>query len=157
MSSEGAAHPLPAGYEISTDRSRIDVDFVHRYLSEESYWSPGIARDAVEQMIDNSLLNFGVFAADGHQVGFARVVGDGVTFAYIADVFVATALKGRGIGKALITTVLAHPYLDVRRVLLATMDAHKLYAQFDFYPLIRPDRFMEKLLPGVREKLAAAP
>jgi GNAT superfamily N-acetyltransferase len=151
------AYLLPPGYEISTDRNRIDVDFVHRYLSEESYWSPGIARDAVERMIGNSLLNFGVFGPGGEQVGFARVIGDGETFAYVADVFVTTALKGRGIGKALMTTVLAHPYLNVRRVLLATMDAHSLYAKFDFYPLIRPDRFMEKLLPGVREKLAAAP
>lgn len=158
MSSDvGASYPLPTGYEITTDRSRIDVGFVHRYLSEESYWSPGISRDSVERMIANSLLNFGVFGRDGKQVGFARVAGDGETFAYIADVFIVTALKGRGLGKALMTAVLAHPYLNVRRVLLATMDAHSLYRKFDFEPLIRPDRFLERLLPGVREKLAAAP
>jgi N-acetylglutamate synthase-like GNAT family acetyltransferase len=158
MSSEdGASYPLPPGYEISTDKARIDVDFVHRYLSEESYWSAGISLESVERALANSLLNFGVFGPDGKQVGFARVTGDGETFAYIADVFIATALKGRGLGKALMTAVLAHPYLKVRRVLLATMDAHSLYAKFDFQPMIRPDRFLERLLPGVREKLAAAP
>ena len=158
MSSEDVpSHPLPAGFEISTDPARIDVDFVHRFLSEESYWSPGISRESMERALANSLLLFGVFGPDGTQVGFARVTGDGETFAYIADVFVATALKGRGIGKALMATVLAHPYLNVRRVLLATMDAHQLYAKFGFHPLVRPDRFMERLLPGVREKLAAAP
>ena len=108
-------------------------------------------------MYKRQLLAFGVFGPDGKQVGFARVVGDGETFAYIADVFVATTLKGRGIGKALMAELLAHPHLKVRRVLLATMDAHALYAKFDFLPLIRPDRFLERLAPGVRDALKAAP
>ena len=158
MSSEdGATHPLPPGFEISTDKARVDLDFVHRYLCEESYWSPGIARDSVARSIANALLVFGVYAADNHQVGFARVLGDGETFCYISDVFIATAHKGKGLGKALMATLLAHPDLKVRRVLLATMDAHALYAKFDFRPLVRPDRFMERLAPGVRDALKAAP
>jgi GNAT superfamily N-acetyltransferase len=81
-----------------------------------------------------------------------------VTFAYVADVFVDPAVRGLGLGKALFSAVISHPYLNgIRRVLLATMDAHELYVKFDFQPLVRPDRFMERLAPGVREKLAAAP
>ena len=159
MSSEtGASYALPVGFEISTDRARIDVDFVHGYLSEESYWARDVTRDVVVTMIGNSLLCFGLYGADGRQVGFARVVGDGATFAYIADVFIDPSVRGQGLGKALFSTVIAHPHLNgIRRVLLATMDAHELYAKFDFQSLIRPDRFMERLAPGVRDALKAAP
>jgi GNAT superfamily N-acetyltransferase len=153
-----AGFALPAGYEISTDRVRLDVDYIDRFLRLESYWARDVNRDVVVMMIGNSLLNFGLYGPGGRQVGFARVVGDGVTFAYIADVFIDPSVRGQGLGKALFSTVIAHPFLNgIRRVLLATMDAHDLYAKFDFQPLVRPDRFMERLAPGVREKLAAAP
>jgi GNAT superfamily N-acetyltransferase len=159
MSSEvPVSFPLPTGFEVSTDVTRLDVDYIDRFLRLESYWARDVTRDIVVTMIEKSLLCFGLFAADGRQVGFARVVGDGVTFAYIADVFIDPSVRGQGLGKALFSTVIAHPFLNgIRRVLLATMDAHDLYAKFDFQPLVRPDRFMERLAPGVRDALKAAP
>src|SRR5688572_21103852 len=124
MTEDPPTHPLPAGYEISTDRMRLDVDYIFRFLSVDSYWARDVTRDVVVTMIGNSLLNFGLYGPDGKQVGFARVVGDGATFAYIADVFIDPGLKGCGLGKALFSTVIGHPYLNgIRRVLLATMDA----------------------------------
>jgi GNAT superfamily N-acetyltransferase len=159
MSSEvPVSFPLPRGFEVSTDVTRLDVDYIDRFLRLESYWARDVTRDIVVTMIEKSLLCFGLFTADGRQVGFARVVGDGVTFAYIADVFIDPSVRGQGLGKALFSTVIAHPFLNgIRRVLLATMDAHDLYAKFDFQPLVRPDRFMERLAPGVRDALKAAP
>jgi GNAT superfamily N-acetyltransferase len=159
MSSEApVSFPLPTGFEVSTDVARLDVDYIDRFLRLESYWARDVTRDIVVTMIEKSLLCFGLYVSDGRQVGFARVVGDGVTFAYIADVFIDPSVRGQGLGKALFSTVIAHPFLNgIRRVLLATMDAHDLYAKFDFQPLVRPDRFMERLAPGVRDALKAAP
>lgn len=135
------------GYTISTDRSRLDVDAIHRFLTEDAYWSPGIARDVVERAIANSLC-FGLHAPDGSLAGFARVVGDRATFAYLADVFVLPAHRGRGLGKWLVETVLAHP--DVRgmsRIRLVTDDAQGLYARFGFEPIGHPERHMERRNP----------
>lgn len=133
------------GYEISTDQDRIDVDMVFHYLSEESYWCPGILRSVVEKSIDNSLC-FGAFHGEA-QVGFARVITDKATFALVADVFVLEPHRGKGLSKWLMQEVIGHPDLQgLRRLLLLTSDAHSLYAQFGFTEIGNAWRFME-LLP----------
>jgi GNAT superfamily N-acetyltransferase len=140
-------------YTITTDRARFDVDAIHAFLSR-SYWSPGVPRATVERAIANSLA-FGVF--DGvEQVGFARVVTDRATFAYLADVYVLEGHRGQGLGRRLVETILAHEDLQgLRRFLLATRDAHGLYAGFGFKPLAAPDRMMEILDPQVYERSPA--
>jgi GNAT superfamily N-acetyltransferase len=118
--------------EISADKDRLDLDVIHRFLSEEAYWSKGVARERVERQIEHSLC-FGAYADDGAQVGFTRVVTDYATFAWVCDVFVLDHARGQGVGKALIAAVVGHELLhDVRRMMLATEDAHGLYEQFGF-------------------------
>lgn len=119
----------------------MDIDVIHRYLSEESYWAKGIPRDVCEQSIANSFC-FGAFDGES-QVGFARVVTDYATFAYLADVFVLPSHRGRGIAKQIMQAVMAHPELHgLRRWHLVTRDAHSLYAQFGFAKLDAPERHM---------------
>lgn len=131
------------GLVFSTDRARLDIGLIHGFLSRESYWVPGIHRDLVETAIANSLC-FGVYD-EGRQLGFARVVTDGAGFAYLGDVFVVDAARGRGLGKRLMAFVMAHPQLQrVRRFMLATRDAHELYARHGFAPLANPDAFLER-------------
>jgi GNAT superfamily N-acetyltransferase len=133
-------------YEISTDRARIDRGLVHRFLSTESYWARGVPREVVDRCIDNSLC-FGVYH-EGGQVGFARVVTDRAAIAYLGDVFVVAAHRGRGLGKWLVATVMAHPDLQgLRRFMLGTEDAHSLYEEFGFRPLEHPERMMEIARP----------
>ena len=140
-------------YEISTDRARLDVALIHRWLSEDSYWAKGVPRDVVERSIENALC-FGIYDGNGAQIGFARVITDKATFAYLADVFVLEAHRGKGLSKTLMAEILAHPELqDLRRWLLATWDAHGLYAQFGFTPLDRPERIMERRDPDVYARL----
>lgn len=128
-------------YLISTDPSLLDLELVHRFLSEEAYWSPGVPRDVVERSIEHSL-NFGLYR-EKDQVGFARVVTDCATFAWVADVFVIEAHRGHGLGKWLMETVVAHPDLrTLRRWLLATVDAHGLYEPLGFRPIADHPRFM---------------
>jgi GNAT superfamily N-acetyltransferase len=130
------------GYAISTDRDRLDLDVVHGFLST-AYWSKGIPREVVERAIDNSL-PFGLYADGGQQVGFARMVTDLATFAWLADVFVLERHRGHGLGTWLVGTALSHPGLEgVRRFDLATADAHSLYARFGFQPA-DPGRMMER-------------
>jgi GNAT superfamily N-acetyltransferase len=130
-------------YTISDDPARVDVDSVHRYLSRESYWARGVPRDVVERSIAGSL-PFGVYAPDGSLAGFARAVTDRAVFAYVADVFVLEAHRGRGLGVWLMETMIAHPDLrGLRRWILFTEDAHGLYERFGFGPPALPDRFME--------------
>lgn len=132
--------------EISSDPNRLDVALIHRWLSEESYWARGRSMELVQRSIANSLC-FGVYHG-GRQIGFARVVTDRTTFAWLADVFVLDGYRGRGYGKSLVAAALAHPELQgLRRWLLATKDAHTLYEQFDFTP-VPPDRFMERRDPN---------
>ncbi|HEX8299759.1 MAG TPA: GNAT family N-acetyltransferase [Rubricoccaceae bacterium] len=134
------------GYVRSDDRARLDFAAVHAALAA-SYWSPGIARETVERAAAGSL-TFGLYAPKGEQVGYARVVTDRATFAYLADVYVLEAHRGRGLGRWLVEGVLAHPDLEgLRRWMLATRDAHGLYASFGFAPLAAPDRFMEQTQP----------
>ena len=120
-------------YEISNDPGRLDLDRVHRFLSTEAYWSPGVSREVVERSIANSL-PFGVYSEEtGEQVGFARVVTDYATFAWIADVYIEAAHRGHGLGKRLVAEILEHPDLQgLRRWLLGTADAHELYRRFGF-------------------------
>ena len=127
--------------EITTDQSRIDVDVVHRFLSESAYWALGRPRATVERSIRNSLC-FCVFC-DGQQVGFARVVSDRAVFAYLMDVFILPQWRGQGLSKDLMAAILAHPDLQgLKLFLLRTSDAHGLYAQFGFEPIDRPDNLM---------------
>src|SRR5262245_58630952 len=127
---------MSASISIDTDPTRLDVDLIHRVLAE-SYWARGIPREPVERAIRGSLC-FGAYEGD-RQVGFARAVTDLATFAYLADVYVVDSHRGRGIGKALVAAVLAHPSLQgLRRWMLATRDAHALYARHGFTPLAAP-------------------
>jgi GNAT superfamily N-acetyltransferase len=136
-----------APYEITCDTTRLDIDAIHRFLSE-SYWSTGIPRSVLERAIANSIC-FGVLL-HGQQVGFARVVTDKATFGYLADVYILPEHRSRGLARRLIEQVLAHPELQgLRRMVLATRDAHALYAKFGFTPLAAPDRFMERHNPDV--------
>jgi GNAT superfamily N-acetyltransferase len=134
---------MPAEYEISTDPSRLDVERVHRFLSTEAYWSPGVAREVVERSIEHSM-PFGVYLGD-EQVGFARVVTDRATFAWVADVYIEAGHRGHGLGKRLVAAMLEHPELQgLRRWMLGTADAHGLYRQFGFDGLVRAERFMAR-------------
>ena len=135
-----------AELRIGTDFADVDLDVVHGFLSRDAYWCRGITRERVERAARHSLC----FSAllDGAQVGFARVVTDRATFGYLADVFVLPAHRGQGISQAMMAAILAHPELQgLRRFLLATSDAHGLYAKYDFQPITRPDRFMERYRP----------
>jgi GNAT superfamily N-acetyltransferase len=130
-----------ADYEVSTDAARLDTDMIHRFLSEESYWAKGRAREVTERAIANSL-PFGVYLGD-QQAGFARVVTDTITFAWLADVFVLPEHRGRGVGKLLVKTVLADPrFAGMKRWSLGTADAHELYRRFGFSEPVNPGRFM---------------
>lgn len=131
--------------EIDASRDRLDLSVIHAFLTD-SYWSPGIPRATVERAIEGSL-NFGLYRemhGKSAQIGFARVVTDGATFAYVADVFVLPDFRGAGLATWLVTTALTHPALQgLRRLLLATKDAHAVYVRCGFVPLARPERFME--------------
>ena len=129
-------------YEISTDRSRLDLPRVHRFLSTEAYWSPGVSFETVERSVAGSL-PFGVYTEGGEQVGFARVVTDYATFAWIADVYIEAEHRGHGLGKRLVEAILAEPELQgLRRWLLATADAHELYRRYGFDAVQNTGRFM---------------
>jgi GNAT superfamily N-acetyltransferase len=131
------------GFLFSTDRSRVDIDLVHEFLSRESYWVPGIRREFVERAIEHSIC-CGVYENE-RQIAFARVISDCAGFAWLADVFVVAEHRGGGIGKRLIAFVLEHPDLQrIRRFMLATRDAHGLYDGFGFTPLAHPERLMER-------------
>ena len=131
---------------ISTDRARLDVDWIHASL-RETYWAKGIPRDVVERSLANSMV-FGAYDGE-RQIAVARVITDHATFAYLADVFVDPAYRGRGIGVALMRAIRAHPDLqNLRRWLLATANAHGLYQKFGFTPLAEPSRFMEITSPN---------
>ena len=130
--------------EISTDKSRLDVDMIHKFLAEESYWVKNISRRDVESCIENSLC-FGVYL-DGGQIGFARLVTDYVRFAHLLDVFILPAHRGAGFGKLLMQQIMSHPKLKtITRFTLGTADAHGLYRQFGFAAPAHPERQMELL------------
>jgi GNAT superfamily N-acetyltransferase len=128
-------------YTVSTDPARLDIDLVHRFLSTQAYWAIDVPRTIVETAIGNSL-NFGAYLGDA-QIGYARVVTDRSTFAWLCDVFVLPEHRGRGVSRLLMDAVMAHPELaGLRNFVLATRDAHGLYAKFGFTPLAEPERWM---------------
>lgn len=129
------------GFIFSDDRNKIDPIAIHHYLSTQSYWAENIPLDIVERSIENSLC-FGIYK-DTKQIGFARWITDKATFAYLADVYVEEIYRGQGLSKKLMSLMLFHKDLQgLRRYMLATQDAHGLYAQFGFKPIEHPDRLM---------------
>ncbi len=137
-------------YTVSTDNERLEINTVHDFLANHSYWAQGRSIDTVRQALDNSF-NFGLYL-NKKQIGFARVVTDYATFAWIADVFVLPEHRGQGLSKWLMELILSHPDLQgFRRWVLATKDAHTLYERFGFIPLHRPERWMERPDPNMRE------
>jgi GNAT superfamily N-acetyltransferase len=137
-------------YTISTDQQRLDIELIHRYLSTSTYWATGRPLDVVRRSLAHSLC-FGLYL-DGVQVGFARVITDYATFAWIADVFVLDAHRGQGLGVWMMEVILAHPDLQgFRRWALATKDAQELYRRFGFAELTRPERWMERRDPTTEE------
>jgi GNAT superfamily N-acetyltransferase len=137
-------------YSISTDKDLLNVDHIHSFLSQ-TYWAEGIPREIVAKSIEGSMC-FGVYHKE-NQVGFARMITDQATFAYLADVFITPTHRGKGLSKWLVETILSHPELQgLRRILLATRDAHGLYEQFGFTPLTIPERWMNIHFPNVYKK-----
>lgn len=134
-------------FTISTDPESLQIEAIHRFLSEESYWARERTREQTEQAIKNSL-PFGVYSGE-NQIGFARVVTDYATFAYLGDVYILEAYRGRGLSKWLMEVITNHPDLQgFRRWVLATRDAHTLYEKFGFTALKFPARWMEKAAPN---------
>jgi GNAT superfamily N-acetyltransferase len=134
---------LLAGYDISTDPARLDHALIHEWLSTDAYWAMGRPREKQDRAIANSL-NFGVYdSATGAQIGYARVVTDQTTFAWLCDVYIARGSRGQGLGHALVTAVRDHlaPF-GLRRVMLATADAHEVYAKVGFASLEKPEKWM---------------
>jgi GNAT superfamily N-acetyltransferase len=145
-----------AGYRISADVGAMDLDAIHAYLSG-SYWAKEIPKQRLAKALSGSLC-FGVFSEENAQVGFARVVTDRATFAYLCDVYVLEEHRGRGLAAWLMEAVVAHQDLQgLRRFVLATRDAHGLYEKFGFVPLARPEIFMEINRPGIYSAEAVGP
>jgi len=137
-------------YSISTDKSRLDLDFIHGFLAA-CYWAEGIPREVVQRSIDNALC-FGVFHGN-QQVGFARVITDYATYAYIGDVFIVESHRGRGLATRMMKAIMEHADLQgLRRWSLVTDDAHGLYRQFGFTPLANPQKYMELRDPDVYKR-----
>ena len=131
------------GYSIDPDPARLDVELLHKWLSTDAYWAMGRSRETVERSIAHSLV-YGLYAPDGHQVGFARVVTDRAVFAYLCDVYVDPSARGGGLGTWFVKSVCDAVRADgVRRLMLATADAHGLYAKLGFTPLTEPHKWME--------------
>ena len=137
----GSVHETMSGYIVSTDKSKLNIDVIHSFLTT-SYWAKGIPFTIVEQCIENSLC-FGAYHNED-QIGFARIVSDFSTFAYLADVFVLEDYRGKGVGKLIMNEIMAHPQLQgLRRFMLATRDAHGLYEKYGFVVTKNPERIME--------------
>jgi len=136
-----------ADYLISTNNDLLDISMIHEFLAN-SYWATGIPRDIVQRSIENSLA-FGVYKGP-QQIGFARVITDYATYAYLGDVFVLEAFRGHGLGLWLMEIIVSHPRLQgLRRWSLLTKDAHRLYERVGFTPIAAPDRYMEKTVPNI--------
>jgi GNAT superfamily N-acetyltransferase len=137
-------------YIIDTDKSKLDISFIHRYLTT-SYWAEGIPYETVKRSVEGSLC-FGMYHL-GKQMGFARVITDGATFAYLADVFIDENHRGKGLSKWLVKIILEHESVQgLRRFMLGTKDAHSLYKQFGFTALTNADRFMNIHKPDVYKR-----
>jgi N-acetylglutamate synthase-like GNAT family acetyltransferase len=139
------------GFSISTDKKLLDIDVIYNYLNEESYWAKGITRQRLEKAIEHSVC-FGVYDGDDRQAGFARVVTDKATFAYLCDVFVLETYRGQGLSKWLVQTIVSDAdFQGLRRWALATLDAHGLYKQFGFSPLTNAENWMGILTPYITQ------
>lgn len=137
-----------SSFQVSTDRTQLDVPMIYRFLSENSTWAVGISQPVVERAIENSLC-FGGYI-DGRQIAFARVITDYATTAHLADMFVIPEYRGHGYAKQLIRVIMEHPSLQkLRRFTLNTSDAHSLYARFGFTPAKRPETLMERFFPNI--------
>lgn len=135
-------------YTISTDKAKLDRHYIHEFISTKSYWAKDISKNIIDLSIDHSLC-FGIYLS-GKQIGFARLVTDYATFGYLADVFIDEAHRGKGLSKRLMEFVFSLQELsNLRRMMLGTRDAHKLYSRYGFEPLAAPDRFMERHRPDV--------
>jgi N-acetylglutamate synthase-like GNAT family acetyltransferase len=140
-------------YLISTDPSKLDLEVIHQFLSQQSYWATDIPMEIVRKALENSL-NFGLYQ-NGRQIGLVRVISDYATFAFISDVFILPEARGQGLSKWLLSVVLAHPSLQgLRRWSLVTTDAHSLYTRFGFTPLQNPERHMEIFDPEIYTRQA---
>jgi GNAT superfamily N-acetyltransferase len=136
-----------AGYEIDDDPARLDLDVIADFLLT-AYWSKHRPRETIERAVERSF-GVGLYAPDGTQAGFARVVGDATTFAWLADVFVLPEHRGKGLARVLVTAVLEHPeHAGIERWMLATVDAHGVYEPLGFGPIEVIDRFMVKSGPA---------
>ena len=132
-------------YLLSSDKARLDLDLIHQYLSGTAYWALGRPRSTVERSIEHSYLVMGAYDGNGDQVGFARMVTDLATWAWLCDVFVLPEHQGAGLGTAVVGAIVEHPdAVDVSRQFLATADAHDLYAKFGFTALDDPTRWMNR-------------
>ncbi|WP_076541030.1 GNAT family N-acetyltransferase [Shewanella sp. UCD-KL21] len=139
------------GYVISTDKHQLDLSVIHGFISQ-SYWAKGMPKTVLAKAIEHSLC-FGVFTNQGEQVGFARLITDRATFAYLADVFITKPHRGLGLSKLLIETVISHPDVQgLRRMMLATKDAHGLYAQYGFLPVDNPEILMQIWRPNIYQQ-----
>lgn len=128
---------------ISTDKSKLDITLIHDFLSNRSYWAQGRTLETSEKSIQNSLC-FGIYNQEENMVGFARVATDYAIFAYVMDVFIVETERGKGLGKMLVKSIMEHPELcKLRRIMLATQDAHTLYEQYGFRRIEKPENFME--------------
>lgn len=135
-------------YVITTDKAKLNIEFIHHFLSTEAYWSKNIPLATVQRAIAHSL-NFGVFHHDS-QVGYARIISDFATVCYLGDVFIIPEHRGKGLSKWMMEQVMAHPDLrGLRRWILLTRDAHELYRQFGWESIAHPDRWMEIHDPSV--------
>ncbi len=144
-----------SGWTVSNALSPKEVDKAYRWISTESYWAQGLPRDVFDRSVAHSLC-FALRDDAGDLRGFARVVTDKATFAYLCDVFVCVGVRGKGAGKALVSAIMEHPeLLNLRRWMLATRDAHGLYARYGFTPLENPERLMSRLDPGVYGRLSS--
>lgn len=136
------------GYTISTEHADLDFKVIYPFISN-SYWAKGISRTELYKAIVNSFC-FGVYTKSGEQVGFARVITDKATFAYLADVFIVEAHRGKGLSRLLIESIVSHPDLQgLRRMMLTTNDAHSLYAQYGFIAIEEPEKMMQIWQPNV--------
>ncbi|ROS02072.1 acetyltransferase (GNAT) family protein [Sinobacterium caligoides] len=140
-------------YRISCDKEAMDWHYIHQVIAD-SYWAKGISQTTMFKALDNSLC-FAIFDAAGQQVGFARLITDRATFAYLADVFVDEQHQKKGLSKLLLKAIMGHPDLQgLRRIMLATRDAHGLYQQFGFEPIENPEMLMQVWQPNVYRQLA---
>ena len=135
-------------YHISTDKAKLDVQLIYNFLSQESYWAKGMPLDTFKRSVENSMC-FGIYYGS-EQAGFARIISDKATYAYLGDVFIVPSHRGKGLSKMLMEYIVNHPELQgLRRWVLGTADAHRLYAQYGFTELASPGRWMEKHNPDV--------